>query len=365
VLPDSDSSEMASFPAGQRIELTTGAGPAGWNLAWPHALFHRRFRVRDGEGSLLAMASQVNDQFHELSYRYHHDHWQALAEDQKWQKTIDSWFDETSADHWRHCRMYEAADHLTHAENDRWLTVGDGQYGLDSVRLQRRGVGSVLPTDIADASLRDAKNRGVIDGYRVENAERLSFADGSFDVVFCKEAFHHFPRPFLALYEMLRVSRKAVIMAEPQDPAASPLRRAIYLLRRLAGRQTHLDQYRYEPSGNYVYSISQREIEKACLGVNLPCVAFKGITDFYVRGGEFAPAAFSSPKYLLMRSVILLHSILVKLGLSEHNILMCCIFKEDLPADVRRRFAANGWRIVDLPRNPYAKAMQASSEGCR
>jgi ubiquinone/menaquinone biosynthesis C-methylase UbiE len=306
----------------------------------------------------------VCDQFHETSYRYHRDHWQAISEDEDWQRIVDSWFDKSTADYWRHRRMYEAAEYLAGARDEAWLTIGDGQYGLDSVRLRERGVSRVLPTDIADASLKAAKARGVIDDYRVENAERLSFADGSFDYVFCKEAFHHFPRPFLALYEMVRVARKGVILVEPQDQVGSPLREAIYGLRKLSRRQRHFDQHRYENSGNYIYSISEREIEKACLGINLPCVAFKGLSDLYVKGAEFEPANLSSPKFLRMRVGILLHTLLVGFGFSRHNVLMCCIFKEPLAQEVRRAYSENRWRIVDLPRNPYAQVRPYPRHDC-
>jgi ubiquinone/menaquinone biosynthesis C-methylase UbiE len=302
-------------------------------------------------------AEQASPQFHEVSYRNHKCHWEAIAEDKDWRRIVDSWFDTSSADYWRHRRMYEAAQHLACAPDERWLTVGDGQYGLDSVRLRERGVSSVLPTDIADASLRKAKARGIISDYRVENAERLSYADGSFDYVFCKEAFHHFPRPFLALYEMLRVARKGVILVEPQDQVGSLLKQAIYCVRRVAGRRRHFDQDRYEDSGNYIYSISERELEKACISVNFPCVAFKGLSDFYVDGGEFERATFASRKFLVMRAVILLHGLMAKLGLTQHNVLMSCLFKEAPSQEVRRRFSKGGWRIVDLPKNPYAKGL--------
>ena len=310
------------------------------------------------------MAPDQTCEFHEVSYRYHRDHWKAVAEDKNWRKLIESWFDTSTADYWRHRRMYEAAQYLAGSKDERWLTIGDGQYGLDSVRLRERGVTSVLPTDISDAGLSEAKSRGIIDDYRVENAEHLNFADRSFDYIFCKEAFHHFPRPFLALYEMLRVAKAGVVLVEPQDQAGSPLKAGLYRLRKLAGRQRHFDQHRYEDSGNYIYSLSRREIEKACLGENLPCVAFKGLTDLYVNGGEFEPAAFSSRKFLRMRAMIALHGLLVRLGLSRHNVLMCCIFKEEPSSELRRRFAENGWRLVDLPRNPYAGGVPTPSHGC-
>src|SRR5690348_10332859 len=173
------------------------------------------------------MASErVCEDFHEVSYRYHEAHWKAVTEDQTWRRTINSWFDSGSADYWRHRRMYEAAQYLGGVKEERWFTVGDGQYGLDSVRLRERGVGSVLPTDIGDATLRASKARGIIEDYQIQNAERMSLADRSFDYAFCKEAFHHFPRPFLALYEMLRVARKGVILVEPQDQSGALLRQA-------------------------------------------------------------------------------------------------------------------------------------------
>jgi ubiquinone/menaquinone biosynthesis C-methylase UbiE len=310
------------------------------------------------------MAADQTCDFHEVSYRYHQDHWKTVTADKEWRKLIESWFDTSTADYWRHRRMYEAAQYLAGSKDERWLTIGDGQYGLDSVRLRERGVTSVLPTDIGDAGLSEAKARGIIDDYRVENAEHLTFADRSFDYIFCKEAFHHFPRPFLALYEMLRVAKSAVVLAEPQDQVGSPLRKGLYRLRQLLSRQRHFDQHRYEDSGNYIYAISEREIEKVCLGVNLPCVAFKGLTDLYVHGGEFEPASFSSRKFLRMRTVIVLHGLLVRLGLSRHNVLICCLFKEAPQPEVRHRFAENGWRFVDLPRNPYADSPPAPRHGC-
>src|SRR5262245_4481859 len=38
------------------------------------------------------------------------------------------------------------------------------------------------------------------------DAERMPFPDASFDVVSCRAAFHHFPRPERVLHEMVRAS---------------------------------------------------------------------------------------------------------------------------------------------------------------
>jgi SAM-dependent methyltransferase len=265
---------------------------------------------------------------------------------------IDSWFDESTADHWLHSRLYEAAGYL--ADGHTWLTIGDGRYGLDSVALRRRGAKHALPTDITDAMLKEAKAKGIIDDFRVENAEKLRFDDQSFDFVFCKEAFHHMPRPFLGLYEMLRVARKGVVLIEPQDQHGSVAMTAVHWLKRTLAGERHFDQRRYEDSGNYIYTVSRREIEKACLGINLPCVAFKGITNIYLEGAEFYPASFSSPRFARMRALILANEMLSSIGLSRHNVLMSVISKVGFPPATTERFVRNGWKVVELPRNPYA-----------
>lgn len=304
----------------------------------------------------MAFSQNVSDEFHKLSYQRHADHWQVIANDGSWRKVIDTWFDESTADHWLHSRLYEAVGYLADGEGGNWLTIGDGRFGLDSVELRRRGAKTALPTDITDATLREAKDKGVIDDYRVENAEKLSFDNQSFDFVFCKEAFHHMPRPFLALYEMLRVAKRGVVLIEPQDQRGSIAMTAIHLMKRLLAGERHFDQRRYEDSGNYIYTVSPREIEKACLGINLPCLAFKGITNIYVEGVEFHPASLSSPKFARMRAFILLNELLSRVGLSKHNVLMSVIFKVDPSPAVRDRFIGNGWKFVELPRNPYAES---------
>jgi ubiquinone/menaquinone biosynthesis C-methylase UbiE len=290
--------------------------------------------------------------FADTSYRRQVDQWKQVVNSQEWQRVLSAWFDESTADYWHHRRMYEAATYLARIGGE-WLTIGDGRFGLDSVRLRKRGVAAALPTDLAEATLREARSKGIISDYRVENAEQMSFADDAFDFVFCKEAYHHFPRPYLALYEMLRVCRKGVVLIEPHDQAGSPLKAALYAAKRALKRQRHFDERRYEEAGNYIYSISKRELTKVCLGMNLPCIAFKGLSSYYVPGAEFVPMSLSSMKFLRMRAVVCANDMLTALRLSKHNVLMSCIFKVEPPADVRAEFRRNRWQVVDLPRNPY------------
>src|SRR5213075_2707793 len=135
-----------------------------------------------------------------------------------------------------------------------WVTIGDGRCASDARYIRSCGR-SVLATDIAPQLLRVAKERGAIDDYRAENAESLSFVDEQFDFALCKEAYHHFPRPMIALYEMLRVARVGVVLIEPYDRFARSLApewtwNGIKRLgRRITGRQRAEARFHYEDTG--------------------------------------------------------------------------------------------------------------------
>jgi ubiquinone/menaquinone biosynthesis C-methylase UbiE len=128
-----------------------------------------------------------------------------VTSDEKRIATSRTWFKKDTADYWRHSRMYEAVDCFKVEPESKWLTVGDGRFGLDSIRISEKGFASVTPSDISEALLKRSKEEGRIQHYRVENAESLSFESDEFDYVFCKESYHHFPQPLNALYEMLRL----------------------------------------------------------------------------------------------------------------------------------------------------------------
>jgi SAM-dependent methyltransferase len=110
--------------------------------------------------------------------------------------------------------------------------------------------------------------------------EALSFDDETFDFVLCKETFHHLPRPYIGLYEMLRVSKVGIVLLEPFDRNINPSRIMQFfewLLKKINGETHNM----YETSGNYKYALSKAEIKKIALGLNLPYIAFKYLNDYY------------------------------------------------------------------------------------
>ena len=108
----------------------------------------------------------------------------------------------------------------------RRVLVSCGGSGMDAEFLARRGA-VVVTTDISPAAARRAVERGrrhgvVIDSI-VADAERLPFADKSFDVAYVHDGLHHLEDPLVGLREMMRVASRAVAVTEPARAAVTRL----------------------------------------------------------------------------------------------------------------------------------------------
>lgn len=299
--------------------------------------------------------SKPND-FSEASYARHELHFEDFAEGSEKSEEAKRWLRTDTVNAWRHERMYSSLDSFINLYKDAsWLTVGDGRYGMDAQYILRKG-GRALATDIADTLLAEAKQRGMIPDFRRENAERLSFSDGEFDFSLCKESYHHFPKPYLALYEMLRVTSKAVVLIEPADDMVSAslftkfFRGVKQWIKRGSGRTgDHL----YETSGNYIYRISKREMEKVALGLNFPAVGFLDLNDAYIPGSEDELLASDGPIFKKMRFLLAIGDLLSKWGVMTPTLLVTAIFKELPSEDLSHALESQGWQIRVLSRNPY------------
>lgn len=268
-----------------------------------------------------------------------------------------TWRELDTVDAWRHKRMHRVLDPIIREYPDAsWLTVGDGRFASDARYLCEKGI-SVMATDISDSLLKEAKDEGFIKQFKKENAETLSFQDASYDFVLCKESFHHFPRPMIALYEMLRVCRMGVILVEPNDTYIDTLTAAKvkhYFKRRakeFLGRKTEL--HAFEKAGNYVYKLSRHEVEKVALGMNYRTVAFRGINDYYTGGVEYEKADPCSALFRKVSRRVRLQDFLCKLRLSNYALLVSIIFKQCPGDEFLDKLKKTGYDVVYLPKNPY------------
>ena len=302
------------------------------------------------------MEKQYN--YSEISYCKHAEHFNEHVNGGGKEKHAKTWLEEDTVDAWRHLRMYKSIDPVLKGDpSATWLTVGDGRYGKDAKYIINKGH-TALATDISDYLLKEAVDLGYIPEYRKENAESLSFSDSEFDYVFCKESYHHFPRPYIALYEMLRVANKGIVLIEPNDSYISEkvsiviFRNLKNIIKKLLNKKT--ERNRFEQSGNYVYSMSMREMEKVALGLNLNVIAFKGLNDSYIKGVEYEKLTSDGPLNKKVQSNIKKADLLCRLGIKEFGLLVSIIFKNEPDLDLLKQLQDGDYQVKMLPKNPYA-----------
>lgn len=254
-----------------------------------------------------------------------------------------------SVDNWRHTRMLDLTRPIWQSfPGSQWITVGDGRYGSDAAYLHSHGV-SVIATSLTDDRLKYAHEQGYIPAFQAENAERISLQDNAVDFVLCKEAYHHFPRPPVALYEMLRVARIAVVLIEPLD---NP--KLLDGMKRLLKRAIRGDrEQQFEPSGNYLYRLNIREMGKLMTAMGGKTLAFKGFNDFYHGALGNHVASGVNAGSMLTRFGIAVQNVLSRLDLLGFGLGCVVVFKGKADAAMLEPLRQAGYKIVDLPRNPY------------
>jgi ubiquinone/menaquinone biosynthesis C-methylase UbiE len=255
--------------------------------------------------------------------------------------------------HWIHSRLNATITPLLR-ENTTWLTIGD-LYGGEAGYLKKHNQ-TVVASDLSDIYLKELKARNLIDECRAENAERLSLSDSSIDYVLCKEAFHHFPQAYLGIYEMIRVSKKGAMLIEPLD-VLTKMPSLLFVKNVLDRFNPHLinklwkNRFSWEKGPmNYVFKISEREIEKIAMGIGLPCIAFKRIN--HVTTNENAATANARLLKKLKLKLRILNT-LSFLKVIPYNTLCSIIFKEMPQEDVLMALKNSGYIVIKLPKNPY------------
>lgn len=244
------------------------------------------------------------------------------------------------------------------AERNTWLTVGDFD-AAEGNFLKINGQ-QACSSDLSDALLKIAKHEGLIDNCQSLNIEQSQLADNSYDYVSCKEAFHHFPRAFLGLHEMIRIAQKATIIIEPIDiisrmPMVLWIKNILDIFDPQLINRVWKNRFSFETVGNFVFKISERDIERIAMGMGLPYIAFKGINIHLSDGSEEGMAQVPHHKALWQRLISKLarKDFLARLHLIPHNHLCCVIFKQQPSDTLLHALKKDGYKIIKLPKNPY------------
>lgn len=122
----------------------------------------------------------------------------------------------------------------------------DAHYLLKSVRP-----GKIYFSDIDPGAAEKTLSNFHEEAFIIADNEQLSFKDDSFDYVFVAASLHHLREPLRGLYELLRVSKRALIVIEPNDTFLTRIFQKLGLAR----------EYEVE-SGNYVYRFDKGSIMK-------------------------------------------------------------------------------------------------------
>lgn len=250
--------------------------------------------------------------------------------------------------------------HPFFSERAQWLVVGDYR-GIEANYLKTHAQ-KVHASDISDVFLKEANSLGLIDDFSKQNVECLSFDNDSFDYILCKEAYHHFPRAYLGLYEMLRVSKKAVfLLAEPLDistkiPLLMAIKNVCDKINLNLINKIWKNRYSFETVGNYVFKVSERELEKIAMGIALPCMAVKSFQIFLSH--KPIEGALDQPPNMAFKNRVARHvgwrNFLDKIGILPANSLSCILFKI-MPTDSERlALEKMGFKFQVFPKNPYA-----------
>ncbi len=237
-----------------------------------------------------------------------------------------------------------------------WLTVGDYN-GLEANFLYEKGL-NITASDISDVYLQEAQKEGLIDEFSRQNVENLSYLDESFDFVMCREAFHHFPRAYLGLYEMMRVAKSAAIIIEPIDiltkmPLFLFIKNITDRINPLLINKIWRNRFSFETSGNYVFKIGEREIEKMAMGAGLPMIAFRSMNVIASIKEYALEVPMNKPLYRKLMRKIKFLDFLNYFGIIPANSLVCVVFKKLPDEEMLNKMKKLKYKIIPLAKNPY------------
>lgn len=123
--------------------------------------------------------------------------------------------------------------------------------GMDIEFMAHTGA-RVIGLDLSKDAVRRTRERAARYGFAVQlvvgDAENLPFRNDAVALGFVHDGLHHLPEPHRALRELVRVSRRGIVLTEPANAAVT----------RLAVKLGVSEEY--EEAGNYVYRLSKPEL---------------------------------------------------------------------------------------------------------
>lgn len=128
------------------------------------------------------------------------------------------------------------------------ICCGSGMGAEIYSKMGGRVTGLDLSSNAIERARERARRHGFEADFIVGDAELVNFPDRSFDVVTVHDGLHHLPNPYLAIAEMARIAKKAIIVIEPAFSWLTQQAVAVGLAED------------FEDAGNFVYRFREDEI---------------------------------------------------------------------------------------------------------
>ena len=124
------------------------------------------------------------------------------------------------------------------------------------------------------------------------------------------------------------------------------------------------NRFSFETVGNYVFKISEREIEKVAMGLGFRCIAFKRINmilNVKLDKAITSQTPMHKKGWKKITRRLRFKNLLGFLKIIPYNHLCCVVFKTNPDLEIREGMKRAGYMIIDLAENPYLKGMADST----
>jgi len=161
---------------------------------------------------------------------------------------------------------------------------------------------------------------------------------------------------------MIRVAKKGVVLIEPVDawfkmPLLLFIKNICDCFHPLLINKIWKNRFSWETVGNYVFKITDREIEIIAMGMGLSCIAFKEMNTrlkpIPAKWGDSQKTPFDEKLYRKLKHKLMVWDFVCKLRIIPYNTLCAIIFKEKPPKTLVNDLRKNRCRVIELPPNPY------------
>ena len=145
---------------------------------------------------------------------------------------------------------------------------------------------------------------------------------------------------------MMRVVKQAIILIEPLDDNKffNFFKKFIKLLIRGKGQGDFI----FEPSGNFLYRISLKELKKILSAISGYNFAFKGMNDFYIAKFENKSCKTYNIANMITKFAIFFQNILTKINLLGYGLCSIIIYEKN-NKNLEGVLINSGFKIFKIP----------------